>query len=104
MTPTEKALFFSEVIMAQLLASATLVWQYVLGSILILLAIALVLLVLKQSGKEKGLSGTIAGGADTFFSKNQSKTTDKLLSKLTIIGSIVFVVITVALVIIVSMG
>ena len=74
MTQTEKALFFSEVIMAQLLASATLVWQYVLGSILILLAIALVLLVLKQSGKEKGLSGTIAGGADTFFSKNQSKT------------------------------
>ena len=97
MSPTEKALFFSEVIMAQLLASATLVWQYVLGSILIVLAIALIFLVLKQSGKEKGLSGTIAGGAETYFGKNQGQSTDKKLSKATIVLSIVLVVITVAL-------
>ena len=69
----------------------------VLGSILVLLAIALVILVLKQSGKEKGLSGTIAGGAETYFGKNQGQSTDKKLSKATIVLSIVLVVITVAL-------
>ena len=69
----------------------------VLGSILVLLAIALVILVLKQSGKEKGLSGTIAGGAETYFGKNQGQSTDKKLSKATIVLSIVIVVITVAL-------
>ena len=66
--------------------------QIVLGGLLVLLAIALVILVLKQSGKEKGLSGTIAGGAETFFGKTKGKSIDKLFSKLTTIVSVVFVV------------
>ena len=69
----------------------------VLGSILVLLAIALVVLVLKQSGKEKGLSGTIAGGAETYFGKNQGQSTDKKLSKATIVLSVLIVIITVSL-------
>ena len=41
---------------------------YVLGSILIALTVFLVVLILQQTGKEKGLSGTITGGSsETFF-------------------------------------
>jgi len=74
---------------------------YVLGSILLALTVFLVILILKQTGKEKGLSGTITGGsADTFFGKAGGDSKDKLLSLLTIIGTVTFVVITIVLVII----
>ena len=74
---------------------------YVLGSILLALTVFLVILILKQTGKEKGLSGTITGGsADTFFGKAGGDSKDKLLSTLTIVGTVVFVAITIALVII----
>jgi len=71
--------------------------QIVLGGLLVLLAIALVILVLKQSGKEKGLSGTIAGGAETYFGKNQGQSGDKKLSKATIVLAILIVIVTVVL-------
>lgn len=71
--------------------------QIGLGFLLIALAVVLVVLVLKQSGKEKGLSGAIAGGAETYFGKNQGQSTDKKLSKATIVLSIIIVIVTVAL-------
>ena len=74
---------------------------YVLGSILLALTIFLVYLILRQTGKDKSLSGTITGGsAETFFGKSGGDSKDKLLSTLTIITTIVFVGITVAMVII----
>ena len=63
-----------------------------LGIILLLAAIFLIVAVLMQSGKSHKLSGTIAGGAETFFGKTKGKSIDKLFSKLTTIVSIVFVV------------
>ena len=63
-----------------------------LGIILLLAAIFLIVAVLMQSGKSHKLSGTIAGGAETFFGKTKGKTIDKMLSKLTTIVSVVFVV------------
>ncbi len=84
--------------------SGTQIAQYILGGVLILLGIAIVILVLMQSGKEKGLSGTIAGNAETFFSKNGGKSSDKKLSTITIIASIVMVVLTLAMTILVSVG
>ena len=74
--------------------------QYVLGGILILLAVALVVLILLQSAKDKRLSGTIAGGAETFFGKTKGTGADKLLSKLTIIAAALAVVVMIALVVI----
>ena len=74
---------------------------YVLGSILLALTIFLVILILKQTGKDKSLSGTITGGSsETFFGKAGGDSKDKLLSTLTIIGSVLFVAITVALTVI----
>lgn len=76
------------------------VLQYVLGGVLIALALALTVMVLFQSAKDTRLSGTIAGGAETFFGKNKGKSIDKLLSKLTVVVSALLVLCTIALVVI----
>ena len=76
--------------------------EIILGIILIVMAAALVVCVLLQSGKDKRLSGAIAGAAETFFSKGQSKTRDKMLSRFTTILSFVFVVLVVILYIVAS--
>ena len=64
--------------------------QIAIGIILIISAIFLVVAVLMQHGKDHNLSGTIAGGAETFFGKSKASTLDKKLSKLTTIVAIVF--------------
>ena len=55
------------------------------------------IIILLQSGKSAGLSGAIAGGADTFFSKGKSKTLDQKLAKATKWIALVFVLLTLAL-------
>lgn len=59
-----------------------------------LLAVGLVLTiaVLMQHGKSYGLSGTIAGGAETFFGKEKGRRIDKHITRITTILGIVFVV------------
>ena len=58
----------------------------------LIVAIALIAIVLMQSGKSAGLSGSIAGGAETFFGKNKGKTIDAILSKITAAAAIIFLV------------
>lgn len=65
----------------------------VLGVILLVVALFLVVSVLMQHGKAKQLSGTIAGGAETFFGKNKGSSIDRMLSKVTSIVAVVFVII-----------
>jgi len=65
------------------------------GIVLIVAAVFLIFAVLMQSGKSKKLSGTIAGGAETFFGKTKGKAIDKMLSKLTTIIAILFVILVV---------
>ena len=60
----------------------------------VLCGLAVIAVVMLQSGKSAGLSGAIAGGADTFLSKNKAKTWDSKLAKLTKWVAIGFVVIT----------
>ena len=55
------------------------------------------IIILLQSGKSAGLSGAIAGGADTFFAKGKSKTLDQKLAKATKWIALVFVLLTLAL-------
>ena len=45
-----------------------------------LLSIALIVVVLLQSGKEAGLSGALAGNSDSYLSKNGLGTLDKKLA------------------------
>lgn len=68
--------------------------QLVLSIIYFIVALALIAIVMLQSGKSAGLSGAIAGGADTFLSKNKAKSADARLAKLTKWVAIVFMVLT----------
>jgi len=74
-----------------------LIAKWIVNIVHILLAISLIVIVLLQSGKQAGLSGSIAGGAETFFGKNKGRTVDALLSKYTAIAAIVFLITSVAL-------
>lgn len=63
------------------------------GVTLMVLALAIVVLVLFQSGKDKNLSGTIAGGAETFFGKSKTADNSKTLSVITTVVVSVFAVV-----------
>ncbi|MGB9846491.1 MAG: preprotein translocase subunit SecG [Desulfotomaculales bacterium] len=54
----------------------------------ILLSLFLIAVVLLQSGRSAGLSGTIAGGAEAIFGKK--KGLDELLGKMTTVVAILF--------------
>ncbi|NMB96943.1 MAG: preprotein translocase subunit SecG [Clostridiaceae bacterium] len=57
----------------------------------------MVAIVLLQSAKSSGMSGTIAGGAETFFGKNKGRTIDAMLSKYTTFAAIAFIIISIVL-------
>ena len=63
----------------------------------VLCGLILIAVVMLQSGKSAGLSGAIAGGADTFLSKGKAKTLDAKLAKATKWVGLVFVILTLAL-------
>ena len=72
--------------------------MYIALTILQLLsALAVTVIVLFQSGKRSGLSGAIAGGADTFLSKGKAKTLDAKLAKATKWVGLAFVVLPLSL-------
>ena len=60
-------------------------------------SLAMILVVLLQSGKEAGLSGAIAGGSDTYMSKNKKGGLDKILASSTTWIAIVWVLLTLIL-------
>ena len=57
----------------------------------------LILVVLFQSGKSAGLSGSIGGVADSFLAKNKAKTADAKLARATKWVGAVFVLLTLIL-------
>ena len=61
----------------------------------IIASLGLIATVLLQSGKSAGLSGAIAGGAETFFGKK--KGLDNLLSKLSLVSAVSFMIFTLLL-------
>lgn len=63
----------------------------------LIVCIAMILIVLFQTGKKSGLSGVVGGAADTFLSKNKAKTMDARLAKATKWVAIVFAVVTLSL-------
>lgn len=57
----------------------------------VVISIALIAVVLMQHGKQSGLSGAIAGGAETFFGRNKGRTIDAMLKKVTAVIAILFI-------------
>ena len=66
--------------------------QYVLAIVIILISILIVALVLLQESKQQGLSGAIAGAAESFFGKNKGRTMEAKLAKYTKIAGTIFFV------------
>lgn len=59
-------------------------------TLLILTSIALIVLVVLQSGKSEGLSGAISGGAEQLFGKKKARGIDAVLNRATVIASVIF--------------
>mgnify|MGYP005775080113 FL=1 len=62
----------------------------------VIISLALIVVVLMQHGKQQGLSGAIAGGAETFFGKNKGRTVDAMLKKFTAVVAVLFIISSVA--------
>lgn len=73
------------------------VLKTVLTVVEVLFSLALVVIVLLQSGKESGLSGAIAGGSETYMSKSKGGTWDKKLASATKWVALVWVLLTLSL-------
>ena len=68
----------------------------VLLSLLVIDAIALIVVVLLQSGKSAGLSGAISGGAEQLFGKQKARGIDAVLHRITVVLAVLFFVLAVA--------
>jgi preprotein translocase subunit SecG len=63
--------------------------------LLVLVSIALITVVLLQSGKSTGLSGAISGGAEQLFGKQKARGLDLILHRATIVLSVLFFALTI---------
>ena len=63
----------------------------------VIASVALVLVVLLQSGKEAGLSGAIAGNSDSYMSKSKNGSLDKKLASATKWVALGWIVVTLVL-------
>lgn len=68
------------------------IYEIILGAVLILTSIILVVIVLMQESRSAGLSGAIAGGAETFLGKNKGRTIEDKLVKITKYLAIAFMI------------
>jgi preprotein translocase subunit SecG len=65
----------------------------------IVVCVVLILVILLQSSKVQGLAGIVQGGAETFFGKNKGRSYEGKLAKATAIFMTLFIVTSIALVI-----
>ena len=66
--------------------------------VLLIVSLVLIASILLQSGNSDGLSGSISGGAEQLFGKKKSRGYDAILSRITTICSIVYIVVSLAIV------
>ena len=72
--------------------------KYILIAVYLVVCLALVVLVMKQSKEDSGASGTIVGAsANNFYEKNKGRTKEGKMKRATIILMVLFIVITLAL-------
>ena len=64
--------------------------EYILLVVLLICAIFIVAAVTMQKSSDEGLSGTIAGGSETYYGKDKSVQSGRVLRKWTIIVGIIF--------------
>jgi preprotein translocase subunit SecG len=67
-----------------------------LVTLLVIVSLALIVVVLLQSGRSAGLSGAITGGAEQLFGKQKARGLDAILQRITIVLAVLFFVLTIA--------
>ena len=65
---------------------------------LVIASLILIASILLQSGKQAGMSGEIAGGAESIWGRNKGRSFEGKLEKATTISAVVFVIASIALV------
>ena len=75
------------------------VLEYIIGAILLVLAVAIIVLISLQQSKRRGLGNSIAGNgaSESYLTKNKIATNEKKHQKWTLVLFIVFVVLVLAL-------
>lgn len=73
------------------------VLKLILTIVQVILCVFLIVTILLQPSKQAGINGAISGAAETFFSKNQSKSWESILAKLTTAVAILFIICTLTL-------
>lgn len=64
---------------------------YIIATIVISIAsVVMIIVVCLQEGKSAGLSSSITGGSDTYWSRNKGRSKEGKLEKITIIATVVF--------------
>lgn len=72
--------------------------KYILVAVYLIVCLALVVLVMKQSKEDSGASGTIVGAsANNFYEKNKGRTKEGKMKRATIILMVLFIILTLAL-------
>ena len=64
--------------------------------LLVIVSLALIVVVLLQSGKSAGLSGAISGGAEQLFGKQKARGIDLVLHRITIVLAVIFFILALA--------
>ncbi|ABO68345.1 preprotein translocase subunit SecG [Geobacillus thermodenitrificans] len=66
-----------------------------LVTLLVIVSIALIAIVLLQSGRSAGLSGAITGGAEQLFGKQKARGLDAVFQRVTVVLAILYFVLTI---------
>ena len=75
------------------------VLQYIVGSLILVLAVGLIIMIILQQGKRKGLENVIGGnsGGNSYLNKTEAAKKGKRFEKLTIWAAILFAVMVIGL-------
>ncbi|WP_158736715.1 preprotein translocase subunit SecG [Alteribacillus sp. YIM 98480] len=65
--------------------------------LLIIVSVALITVVLLQSGRSAGLSGAISGGAEQLMGKQKARGVEAFLSRATVVLAVIFFILTLLL-------
>lgn len=60
---------------------------------LIVISVILTIIVMMQEGKESGLTSTLSGSSDTYWSRNKGKSKESVLRKITAALGILYMII-----------
>ncbi len=60
---------------------------------LIVISVILAIIIMMQEGKESGLTSTLSGGSDTYWSKNKGKSKESILRKITAVLGVLYMII-----------